>query len=304
MSHTILITGAHGQLGCELTRMLGSGRAEIGPIPQDYADAQVIAVDADALDITDAQAVSAFFAENAPDIVINCAAVTNVDGCEQNEEAAFAVNAIGAANVARAAQAVGAKLVHVSTDYVFAGNEPGERVETDEVAPKSAYGRTKLAGERAVEEAIEEHFIVRTAWLYGYIGKNFVKTMRRLGRAHDRVSVVDDQIGNPTNANDLAYEILMIALTDDYGTYHITNNGICSWAEFATAIMKGSGLDCVVSPVTSEQYKEMNPASADRPRFSALRNAHLAEAVGDEMRDWRAALDMYLDNIDELGDEN
>lgn len=304
MSHTILITGAHGQLGCELTRMLGSGRAEIGPIPQDYADAQVIAVDADALDITDAQAVSAFFAENAPDIVINCAAFTNVDGCEQNEEAAFAVNAIGAANVARAAQAVGAKLVHVSTDYVFAGNEPGERVETDEVAPKSAYGRTKLAGERAVEEAIEERFIVRTAWLYGYIGKNFVKTMRRLGRAHERVSVVDDQIGNPTNANDLAYEILRIALTDDYGTYHITNNGICSWAEFATAIMEGSGLDCVVSPVTSEQYKEMNPASADRPRFSALRNAHLAETVGDEMRDWWTALDMYLDNIDELGDEN
>jgi dTDP-4-dehydrorhamnose reductase len=190
--------------------------------------------------------------------------------------------------------------VQVSTDYVFAGNEPGERVESDATGPISAYGTTKLEGEMLVAAATPKHFIVRTAWLYGYVGKNFVKTMKRLGESHDVVTVVDDQLGNPTSANDLAYEILKIALTDNYGIYHATNNGTCSWAQFAQAIMEGFKLDCKVEPVTSEQYKAANPQSADRPAFSSLTNKHLQDTVGDEMRPWQDALASYIQNFDEL----
>lgn len=298
----ILVTGANGQLGNELKRMLKSGQAEIGPIPSAYEGADVDLVDYQELDITDADAVDARFESTPYDIVINCAAATNVDGCEADEAAAFKVNAAGAENLARAAARAGAKLVHVSTDYVFPGNEEGERTEADAAGPISAYGRTKLAGEEAVWAANPKSFIVRTAWLYGYVGKNFVKTMKRLGETHDKVTVVDDQIGNPTSANDLAYEILKIALTDDYGIYHVTNNGICSWADFAQAIMDGFGLDCEVVPVTSEEYKRANPQSADRPKFSALRNAHLEQGLGDEMRPWRDAFATYVRNFDTLAD--
>lgn len=296
----ILVTGSHGQLGNELRRCLETMEAEIGPIPIEYEGAEVEYVDYDVLDITDANQVDEHIAAFRPDIVMNCAAFTNVDGCEADEDAAFAVNAVGARNLARACSAQGAKLVHVSTDYVFPGNEPGERVETDPTGPISAYGRTKRAGEEAVSEECDRSFIVRTAWLYGYVGKNFVKTMRMLGQTKDSITVVDDQLGNPTSANDLAYEILKLALTDDYGIYHCTNNGTTSWAGFAQAIMDGFGLDCEVIPVTSAQYKEANPQSADRPAFSSLKNAHLETAVGDEMRDWRDALDTYVSRLPEL----
>lgn len=296
----ILVTGAHGQLGCELRRCMETMQAEIGPIPAEYEGAEAVYVDRDVLDITDREAVASFVDGAGYDLIINCAAFTNVDGCEANEDAAYAVNATGAENLALAAEQIGAKLVHVSTDYVFPGSEPGERVEMDEVAPISAYGRTKLAGEQAVADASSHAFIVRTAWLYGYVGKNFVKTMRRLGASHDSITVVDDQLGNPTSANDLAYEILKLALTENYGIYHCTNNGTCSWADFAKAIMVGSGLDCEVVPVTSAQYKEANPQSADRPAFSSLRNKHLEDTIGDEMRPWRVALDEYLKRLPEL----
>lgn len=296
----ILVTGANGQLGNELKRLLEGKQAEIGPIPEAYEGAEADFVDFQELDISDAVAVESYFGSDRYDIVINCAAATNVDGCEADETAAFKVNAVGAENLAREAARIGAKLVHVSTDYVFPGNEEGERIEADATGPISAYGRTKLAGEEAVQAANPKSFIVRTAWLYGYVGKNFVKTMKRLGETHDRVTVVDDQIGNPTSANDLAYEILKIALTDDYGIYHVTNDGICSWADFARAIMEGFGLDCEVVSVTTEEYKRANPQSADRPRFSALRNAHLEESVGDEMRSWQDALSAYVRNFDTL----
>lgn len=296
----ILVTGAHGQLGCELRRCIESMAAEIGPIPTEYSGALVEYVDRDVLDISSMASVESFVDGFGYDLIINCAAFTNVDGCEADEDAAYAVNAIGAENLAKAAERTGAKLVHVSTDYVFPGTEPGERVETDEVAPKSAYGRTKLEGELAVTDACSKAFIVRTAWLYGYVGKNFVKTMRRLGAAHDSITVVDDQLGNPTSANDLAYEILKLALTDDYGVYHCTNNGTCSWADFARAIMAGSGLDCEVVSVTSAQYKQANPQSADRPAFSSLLNKHLADTIGDDMRPWQDALDEYLKRLPEL----
>lgn len=297
----ILITGSRGQLGNELQRCLSTMTAEIAPIPSEYESAQVDAVDADVLDITDKDAIDAWFIANGPyDIVVNGAAMTNVDGCEQEEDVANAVNGQGPANLAMVCEAQGTKFVQVSTDYVFPGNVPGERVESDEVAPLSAYGRSKLLGEQVTAEHCSKHFIVRTAWLYGYVGHNFVKTMRKLGQTHDQITVVNDQLGNPTSANDLAYEILKIALTDDYGIYHCTGKGTCSWCDFAAAIMEGLGLDCKVVPVTSEQYKAANPASADRPAYSSLRNEHLEKTVGDEMRPWRDALATYLQNLPDL----
>jgi dTDP-4-dehydrorhamnose reductase len=296
----LLITGSAGQLAVEIRRCLETLQAEIGPIPCEYKNAQVDYVDHRTLDISDACAVDAWFAERKYDAVINCAAVTNVDGCELNPVAAYAVNAIGAENVARAAARQATKIVQVSTDYVFAGLEPGERTEVDVVAPKSAYGRTKLAGEQLVAVANRRHFIVRTAWLYGYTGKNFVKTMRSLGASHERITVVADQWGNPTNANDVAYEILALLLTNNYGVYHVTNKGTCSWADFAATIMCQSKLDCEVVPITSEEYKAKNPLSANRPKYSSLRNAHLENSIGDAMRPWEDALVSYLCNLPKL----
>lgn len=297
----ILITGSKGQLGNELKRCLSTMTAEIGYIPTEYKDAEVDAADADVLDITNKAAVDAWFNNNGPyDIVINGAAMTNVDGCETAEDVANAVNGQGPANLAQACEVQGAKFVQVSTDYVFPGNESGDRVETDVVNPLSAYGRSKLLGEQNTAKYCSKCFIVRTAWLYGYVGHNFVKTMRKLGQSHDQITVVNDQLGNPTSANDLAYEILKIALTDNYGIYHCTNKGTCSWCDFATAIMKGLNLSCEVIPVTSKQYKEANPASADRPAFSSLKNEHLEKTIGDEMRTWQDALTTYLKNLPEL----
>ena len=296
----ILITGAKGQLGNELQRIIADGRAEIGAIPDAYEGAEVVATDAPDLDITDEVAVGAEVGKGY-DLVINSAAFTNVDGCEARPDLAWSVNAQGPANLARACRRHGAKLVQVSTDYVFPGDDRSRpRTEGDPTAPISAYGRSKRAGELAVELLCPESFIVRTAWLYGYVGKNFVKTMKRLGASHDRITVVDDQVGNPTSANDLAYEILTLAAGEGFGTYHCTNEGVCSWADFASAIMEGFGLDCAVVPVTSAQYKEANPASADRPAYSALENAHLAATVGNRMRPWREALATYIKNFDLL----
>lgn len=299
----LLVTGSRGQLGNELRRCLESGTAEIGAIPGVYRGAAVDYVDYRELDITDDGAVARWFAERGPyDVVINCAAATNVDGCESDEEGAYRVNAIGAQNLARAASACGAKLVHVSTDYVFSGTDPRPRCESDEVGPVSAYGRTKLAGEQLAMAACERTFVVRTAWLYGYVGRNFAKTMMRLAREHGRIAVVCDQVGNPTSANDLAYEILKIALTDAYGVYHCTNEGTCSWFDFACAVVDGAGIPCEKERLTSAEYKARFPKSADRPAYSSLRNQRLEDTIGNEMRPWREALGTYLQNLPELGD--
>lgn len=294
----ILITGAKGQLGTELAHCLEAMEAEIGPIPAAYAGAEVQAVDCDALDITDGAAVDAWFAQNGPyDIVFNCAAFTNVDGCEADEAGAYAVNARGAANIARAAQACGAKMVHISTDYVFPGTDEAPRTEGDPAGPISAYGRTKFAGEEAVAGACDRAFIVRTAWLYGYAGGNFAKTMMRLARENGAISVVADQLGNPTSANDLAHELLRLACTEAYGVYHCTNNGTCSWYDFACAVVDAAGIPCRKEPLTSREYKERFPRSADRPAFSSLDNKRLRDTIGDEMRPWREALATYMANL-------
>ena len=294
----IIVTGCKGQLGTEIIKQLREGRSEIGPIPEKLMNATVIPVDLPELDISNYKMVDDFIRRQRPDVIINCAAYTNVDGCEVNHDAAFKANAIGPRNLAQAAEKTGARLVHVSTDYVFSGRENGGIAQDEATIPGpiSAYGSTKLMGEKYVEQFCHRHFIVRTAWLYSSYGKNFVKTMIRMGRTHDKITVVNDQLGNPTNAVDLAYHILKLAVSHDYGIYHCTGNGICSWYDFACAIMQGAGLSCKVEPVTSAGYAAANPASASRPAWSALENRMLRCTVGDEMRDWQDALKDFFAN--------
>ena len=299
----LLITGSKGQLGNEIRRCLADMRAEIGPIPACYEAAEADFIDVAELDITDGAAVSAWFDEHGPyDVVVNCAAFTNVDGCEANEAVALEVNALGPANLAEACERTGAKFVHVSTDYVFAGDNPAPRTEADPVCPISAYGRTKWAGELLAQKRCSRTFVVRTAWLYGYVGRNFVKTMMGLAQRNGAISVVADQYGNPTSANDLAYEILRIAQTEEYGTYHCTNEGTCSWYDFACAIVDGAGIACEKEPLTSAQYKERFPNSATRPAYSSLENRKLQDTIGNEMRAWQDALASYLRNYERLGE--
>lgn len=289
----IIITGSHGQLGNELSTILKNGYSEIGTIDKQYKNCDVVAVDVDELDITKSTDVFNFINKEQPDIVINCAAMTNVDGCETNLDVAMKVNAMGPANLAMACKKVNAKLVHISTDYVFPGNGNSPYCEWDICSPNSIYGKSKLLGEQYVKEQINKYFIVRTAWLYGYVGKNFVKTMLELGKTKKQLKVVNDQIGNPTNANDLAYHILKIALTDNYGIYHCTGIGDASWFEFASLIMKYAKLDCEVLPCSTDEF----PSPTKRPAFSSLDNLMLRCTVGDEMRPWKEALNTYLTKL-------
>ena len=286
----ILITGASGQLGTEIQRQLKNGGSALGPVPERLKNATVIATDVNELDITDRDATIAFVRRHQPDTIISCAAFTNVDGCETNPEAAFKVNAIGASNLAQAAERINARLIHVSTDYVFRGEGNKPLDESERVDPKSVYGKTKALGEEYVKNFCHRYFIVRTAWLYGYAGKNFVKTIVNAGKKFGKLEVVSDQLGNPTNAEDLAHHILQLAVSHDYGVYHCTGEGICSWYEFASEIIRLSGVDATVAPCTSAEYSAKHPAAADRPAWSALENRMLACTVGNHMRDWKDAL--------------
>lgn len=286
----ILITGASGQLGTEIQRQLKNGGSALGCVPERLKNATVIATDVAELDITDRDATIAFVRRHQPDTIISCAAFTNVDGCETNPEAAFKVNAIGASNLAQAAERINARLIHVSTDYVFRGEGDKPLDESERVDPKSVYGKTKALGEEYVKNFCHRYFIVRTAWLYGYAGKNFVKTIVNAGKKFGKLEVVSDQLGNPTNAEDLAHHILQLAVSHDYGVYHCTGEGVCSWYEFASEIIRLSGVDATVAPCTSAEYSAKHPAAADRPAWSALENRMLACTVGNHMRDWKEAL--------------
>ena len=293
----ILVTGGNGQLGNELKSILTTGAAEIAKCPIDNTKVETIYTDADELDITNLEQVKEMVLNEKPDVIINCAAFTNVDGCESNQDAAFKVNALGPRNLAIAAEMIGAKLVHVSTDYVFPGVGTVPLKEFDATNPVSTYGTTKLLGEEYVREFCSKYYIVRTAWLYGYVGKNFVYTMMRLAKANDKITVVNDQRGNPTNANDLAYHILKLIATDEYGVYHCTANGECSWFDFASKIIEMSGEDCKVEPCTSEEYAAMYPNSAKRPEYSSLDNMMLRCTVGDEMRNWQDAIETFMKKV-------
>ena len=289
----ILITGSKGQLGNELQDIINKGYAEIGKVSDNIKNSEVIALDVEELDITKLDEVNRVLTDVKPDVVINCAAATNVDGCESNEDFAFKVNSIGPRNLAIICEKIGAKLVQVSTDYVFSGVGEKPLTEYDLTAPYSVYGKTKLLGENYVREFCSKYFIVRTAWLYGYVGHNFVYTMRRLGKEKDSINVVNDQRGNPTHANDLAYHILKLIETEEYGVYHCTGKGECSWYDFAKTIIELSGEECKVNPCTSEEYK----TPAKRPEYSSLDNMMLRNTVGDEMRDWKDAIKSFIDNL-------
>ena len=282
----ILVTGCNGQLG----------RA----IQQEYKEAaEFILTDVvegeniKKLDITKVDEVLNIARDLKPDVIINCAAATNVDGCETNIDFAYRVNAIGPRNLAIAATDIDAKLIHISTDYVFPGTNPKPLTEFDEPGPISAYGKTKYAGEEFVRQFAKRFYILRTAWLYGD-GKNFVKTMLNLSEKHDEISVVCDQIGSPTSAKELAATIKFLEQTDNYGLFHATCEGSTSWADFADEIFRLAGKCTKVNHVTSKQYKEMNPASADRPAFSVLDNYMLKLTSDYKMADWHDAIEEYF----------
>jgi dTDP-4-dehydrorhamnose reductase len=290
----ILILGSKGQLGSELQDILKSGRADLGEISENIKKSKVIAMDLNELDITNLQQVKEKINILKPEVVINCAAATNVDKCEIDRETAFKVNSIGPRNLAIACEEIGAKIVQVSTDYVFSGSSKIPLAEYDLTCPCNVYGKTKLLGENYIREFSSKYFIVRTAWLYGYEGNNFVYTIRKLAKDKAFIKVVNDQKGNPTNANDLAYHILKIITTDEYGIYHCTGKGECTWHEFAKLIIELSGEKCEVRPCTSEEYKTI----AKRPQYSSMDNMMLRNTVGDEMRTWEDALKSFINKLD------
>lgn len=278
----IVITGCNGQLGRAMNKVL-EGNDEYELVNTDVAE----------LDITNIDAVLEFVEKEKPYAVINCAAYTAVDACEVNKELAYKINAIGPRNLAIAAEKYGAKLIHVSTDYVFGGDGTRPYTEFDAVGPKSMYGFTKLAGENFVKEFSNHYFIVRTAWLYGD-GKNFLKTMLRLSETYNEITVVDDQIGSPTSAMELARAIAWLLPTENYGLYHGTCEGYCSWADFTEAIFKKTGKTTKVVHVSTAEYQAAHPDSASRPAYSVLDNYMLRLVDGYSFAGWEKALDDYL----------
>ena len=286
----ILVTGCNGQLGRAI-------RAEYAKEDVTFINTDVVEGDGvTALDIADVDAVLALVRAERPQVIINCAAHTNVDACETQWDAAYRINAIGPRNLAIAAAEVDAKLIHVSTDYVFAGNGTRPYTEFDEPGPVSAYGKTKLEGERFVKAFARIYFIFRTAWLYGD-GKNFAKTMLRLSENHEEVSVVCDQLGSPTSAVELARAIHHYEPTENYGLFHATCEGDTNWAAFAEAVFARAGKNTCVRHVTSEEYAAMNPASAKRPAYSILDNYMMRLTDGYRMADWESALDEYMQHL-------
>lgn len=275
----ILITGSNGQLGLEIIKQLN----------RDYKEYEVISTDRHNLDITDLEVVNGKLENKNIDVVINCAAYTAVDLCETDVENAYKINSIGPKNLAIICEKINAKLVQVSTDYVFdgIGNRPYR--EDDITCPNSIYGSSKLMGENFVKEFSSRYFIVRTAWLYGE-GKNFVRTMLNLSETNKEINVVNDQFGSPTSTVDLAKAIIDLIHTENYGTYHGTCEGQCSWYEFAKKIFEISNIDIKVNPVTSEDFKRPAP----RPAYSVLDNFMLKLLGLNSFRDWKESLEEYL----------
>ena len=288
----ILIVGAKGQLGRELMVCLGTRTTELGPVALFDRAFSFQGIDIDELDITSREAVDRFFEGKTFTCIINCAAFTNVNLCESQEETAYQANKVGPENLAAAAKKIGAKLIHVSTDYVFDGEGTSPYKEDDPIHPVSAYGRTKAAGETAIQAVYDKVQIVRTSWLYGYYGKNFVKTIQNAAMSKGLVTVVNDQFGNPTNAADLAYHLLKLVSSEEYGIFHGTGRGICSWYDFARKIVEYSGIPAEVKPCRTEDY----PTPAKRPHYSALDHTHLDQAVGYEFRPWEEALQFFIEH--------
>lgn len=274
----IFVTGSKGQLGSELCETLKA---------QNH---KVIAHDKDTLDIVDYRQVLGAILEEKPEIIINTAAYTNVDACEKDYAGAYAVNVLGAMNIARAAQAINAKVLHISTDFVFDGSKETPYFEYDATNPLSAYGKTKLAGEWAVRNECKQHFIVRTSWLYGKNGNNFVKTMIKLGKSNKEVSVVIDQIGAPTYVPDLVDAICRVITLDNYGTYHFSNSGQCSWNAFAKLIFRYMDMDVLVKDISSNDL--LRPAK--RPSYSVMDCNMIKASLGVTLRSWEDGLRDFI----------
>ena len=275
----IVITGAKGQLGTELINQL-----------KNIDGISIIPTDRDELNIIDINDVNKFLLMNKPNVVINCAAHTAVDLCETDVENAYKINAIGPKNLAIVCEKIGAKLVQVSTDYVFDGNGNRPYREDDLTCPNSIYGTSKLMGENFVKDFCSKYFIVRTAWLYGE-GNNFVRTMLKLAETNKELNVVNDQFGSPTSTVDLAKAIISLISTEHYGTYHGTCEGQCSWYDFAKKIFEIKNIDIKVNPVTSEEFKRPAP----RPAYSVLDNFMFKLVNLNSFRNWEESLKEYLD---------
>ena len=280
----VLVNGANGQLGTDLCKVL----QHFEVIPLAHKD----------IEIADMDSVKQALNKYKPDIIINTAAYVRVDNCEIEQDKAFLINALGARNVAVVVQELGAKLVHLSADYVFGGDAQPRTTpytEFDTPIPLSVYGKSKLAGENFVRHLCQKHFIIRSSGLFGVAGSsgkggNFVETMLRLARERSELRVVNDQVFSPTYTKDLAGKIAQLINTEYYGIFHITNKGYCSWYQFATEILRLAGLKTPIIPVTSDEY----PQKARRPRFSVLDNYHLRLLGMDDMRPWQEALRDYM----------
>ena len=276
----ILITGSNGMLGNDLIETLKDNH-------------ELILTTSKTLDITDKKHTIDFICQSRPDIVINAAAYTDVDGCEENQDIAYAVNGSGVENLALGCKEIDCPLVHVSTDYIFNGKNDRPWVEDDEIGPISVYGKSKLKGEEAILKTLDKFFIVRTAWLYGLNGKNFPKTMLELSENHSEITVVYDEVGTPTYTPDLAYGISQLIETDFYGVYHLTNSGSCSWCEFARYIFEVAERDVKVIPVTASEFARPAP----RPSYSVLENKNWIENGFEPLRSYKEAVKEYIELI-------
>lgn len=274
----VLVTGAGGQLGREVSELLSA------------RGISCISADRRALDVTDLKAVESLFEAERPSHVVHCAAYTAVDRAEEERELCLAVNADGTKNVAKTCKRYGAKLIYPSTDYVYDGKGRLPRAETDPCAPLNWYGETKLLGEQAVKDCLEEYFIVRTSWIFSEYGSNFVKTMLRFAETRTEISVVSDQVGSPTYARDLAVIIAEMLFSEAYGTYHAANSGYTSWYDFAREIFRLSHKEITVKPIAAAEY----PSAAKRPLNSRLSTEKLAENGFPRMLPWQDALQRCL----------
>ena len=278
----ILITGAYGMLGSDLRETL--------------KDHELLITGSKDLDITDENKVMNYILEKSPEIVINAAAYTAVDNCETDYENAYSVNAIGPKNLAKSCNKINIPLIHISTDYVFDGNKRTPLTEEDNLGPKTVYGKTKLEGEKLVQENAKKYFILRTAWLYGIHGKNFVQTMLNLSKKNSELKVVNDQIGSPTYSKDLAIAISELLNSDKYGIYHVTNKGEISWYDFSKKIFELSNIKVNVKPVSTEEFSRPAP----RPHYSVLSNQKWVKAGFTPMRNYDEALKDYLSLLKSL----
>lgn len=301
------ITGYKGQLGYDLVRELAK-RGELDITVSDLgaleeknkASLELLektAIKYVPLDITDKEKVMEIIEEEDPDVIIHCAAWSAVDKAEDMEEVVRKVNVLGTKNITDASIKVDSKIIYMSTDYVFDGTKDGYYTENDQVNPKSVYGMTKFEGEEEIRRN-KKHFITRISWVFGINGNNFIKTMLNLSEKLDKVNVVDDQIGSPTYTVDLSKILIDMAHSEKYGTYHVNNDGYCSWAEFAKYIFESNGKTTVVNPVTTEEYLEItNTKQAYRPRNSKLSKDKLKENGFEMLPSWQDATDRYCKEL-------